>query len=280
MEFRIGFSSVKHFIPKVPSCIELRFEIDFWQLKRKGLSIGILMIMSESSDRTWSKDVVRLVCMSDTHNKEYTRTGIPHGDVLIHAGDLTKIGTKKELIAARAYIDSFPHPQKIVIAGNHEISLDTPFYCGPTNRFHRDLFKSKKLDRTKYSSQCRDIISQTSGSSSSIYNYLEDSSCFIDSGACVQGSVASPQIRVYGSPYQPEQYLMGFTLPTGPLLEAKWAQISDDVDVLVTHGPPKGILDGLFDGTHVGCEHLLEAVQSRVKPRVHIFGHIHEGYGT
>jgi len=237
--------------------------------------------MTEGAVRIWGKDVVRLVCMSDTHNNEYTRTCIPSGDVLIHAGDMTKIGTKKELLSARAYIDSFLHPQKIVIAGNHEVSLDTPFYCGPTNRFHRDLFKNKKLNRAEYSSHCRDIISRSNDSSSSgcFYHYLEDSTCFIGPGASLDDGSTSSSIKAYGSPYQPEHYLMGFTLPSGPQLEAKWAQIPDDVDVLVTHGPPKGVLDRVFDGTHVGCEHLLEAVQNRVKPRVHVFGHIHEGYG-
>lgn len=223
------------------------------------------------SARHWSKDVIRLVCMSDTHNNEYTLEDIPDGDVLIHAGDLTKIGTMKELSNARAYLDSFPHSQKIVIAGNHEISLDSEFYCGRANRFHRNLFKNSKFDPLAYSLQCRDIMERKI---SNQYHYLEDSACWIG-----QDGVAAEVIKVYGSPYQPEHYLMGFTLPLGPQLEAKWAQIPNDTDILITHGPPKGVLDGLFDGTHVGCQHLLEAVQHRVKPRVHLFGHIHEGYG-
>lgn len=47
---------------------------------------------------------------------------------------------------------------------------------------------------------------------------------------------------------------------------------------MLTHGPPHGILDKTKNGEDAGCEHLLRAVQ-RCRPRVHCFGHIHEGWG-
>jgi Icc-related predicted phosphoesterase len=59
-----------------------------------------------------------------------------------------------------------------------------------------------------------------------------------------------------------------------------WANISDATDILITHSPPFGILDSesVADG-HQGCLPLMEAVL-RVRPRLHVFGHIHGGYGT
>jgi Icc-related predicted phosphoesterase len=69
-----------------------------------------------------------------------------------------------------------------------------------------------------------------------------------------------------------------FNLQRGPALREKWALIPEGTDVLITHGPPFGILDWTARGERVGCEDLLEAVR-RVKPRLHVFGHIHEGYG-
>ena len=48
------------------------------------------------------------------------------------------------------------------------------------------------------------------------------------------------------------------------------------VDVLITHGPPMGILDTNYEGLHCGCEMLEIAIKDRIKPRVSIFGHIHE----
>jgi predicted phosphodiesterase len=56
-------------------------------------------------------------------------------------------------------------------------------------------------------------------------------------------------------------------------------KIPDDVDILITHGPPSGILDMTSSGQHAGCSQLVDEVMNRVRPRVHIFGHIHETYG-
>ncbi|RJF75555.1 hypothetical protein D3875_00445 [Deinococcus cavernae] len=58
-----------------------------------------------------------------------------------------------------------------------------------------------------------------------------------------------------------------------------WAMIPDDVDVLVTHGPAQGILDRILEEEEVGCPQLLRVVE-RIQPQLHLFGHIHEGYGT
>lgn len=51
------------------------------------------------------------------------------------------------------------------------------------------------------------------------------------------------------------------------------------IDVMMTHGPPLGILDTTSRGEHVGCQHLLRAAR-RCKPRLHCFGHIHETWGA
>jgi len=59
-----------------------------------------------------------------------------------------------------------------------------------------------------------------------------------------------------------------------------WKHIPSSVDVLITHGPPFGILDKATNGKHVGDEDLLIEVASRCKPQFHIFGHIHEAYGV
>jgi predicted phosphodiesterase len=86
-------------------------------------------------------------------------------------------------------------------------------------------------------------------------------------------------LRIWGSPWQPWFFDWAFNLERGPAIAAKWVLIPDGIDVLVTHGPPLGILDRTSRGEDVGCADLLAAVQ-RVKPKLHVFGHIHEGYGT
>jgi len=86
-------------------------------------------------------------------------------------------------------------------------------------------------------------------------------------------------VKFWGSPWQPEFFNWAFNLPRGPQLAEIWAQIPHDTDVLVTHTPPYGILDRINTGEHVGCEDLRRALQ-RVKPKIHVFGHIHEDRGV
>ena len=93
--------------------------------------------------------------------------------------------------------------------------------------------------------------------------YLEDEAVVIEG------------LRFYGSPWQPWFLDWAFNLPRGPELAAKWALIPDDTDVLVTHGPPAGILDLTKRGDRPGCADLLDRVRA-VRPKLHVFGHIHE----
>ncbi len=95
--------------------------------------------------------------------------------------------------------------------------------------------------------------------------YLEDSGCEIAS------------LRFYGSPWTLTFFDWAFMLPEDELL-AKWEQIPAPLDVLMTHGPPHGILDRTNRNEHAGSVTLLQRVQE-VKPRLHVFGHIHEAAG-
>ncbi len=61
-------------------------------------------------------------------------------------------------------------------------------------------------------------------------------------------------------------------------MRQKWDQIPDDIDVLITHGPPLEIQDRNMQGENVGCKDLLERVL-QVRPKYHVFGHIHAAYG-
>jgi Icc-related predicted phosphoesterase len=85
-------------------------------------------------------------------------------------------------------------------------------------------------------------------------------------------------VKIYGSPWQPWFFDWAFNLPRGLALAEKWAQVPDDTQLLITHGPAMGIGDTTYDGRHVGCEDLLRRVR-QVKPRLHVFGHIHEAAG-
>lgn len=93
-----------------------------------------------------------------------------------------------------------------------------------------------------------------------------------DSGTTIDG------LEFWGSPWTPQFFDWSFMLPRGEPLARKWAMIPESVDVLVTHGPPKGILDTAHLGKETGCAALRERV-FEIQPRLHVFGHIHEARG-
>jgi len=100
--------------------------------------------------------------------------------------------------------------------------------------------------------------------------YLQDKSVYI----------ADLGVKVYGSPWQPEFFSWAFNLPrNGKELQEKWDAIPEDTDILITHGPPFGYLD-IPGGQSIrtGCEILRDKVD-KIKPKIHIFGHIHGSAG-
>jgi len=86
-------------------------------------------------------------------------------------------------------------------------------------------------------------------------------------------------LRIWGSPWTPRFYDWAFNADPDKLIEV-WNSIPEGIDILVTHGPPFGILDETEEGVKAGCNILLHEIQNRIKPKYHISGHIHEGYGT
>ncbi|XP_076311521.1 metallophosphoesterase domain-containing protein 1-like isoform X1 [Tachypleus tridentatus] len=197
---------------------------------------------------------VRFVCMSDTHSfTSFKKWPIPSGDVFIHAGDFTKFGFVEEVEEFNKFLGALPHTYKIVIAGNHEFTFD-PSKCD-TGNLQLDSNDSLKCTNNKPQNLLTNCI------------YLEDSAVEIHG------------LKVYGSPWQPFFRNGAFNLPRGKACLKKWNKIPTDVDVLITHTPPVGHGDYCLIGVHAGCVELLNTVQNRVKPKYHVFGHIHEGYG-
>ena len=92
-----------------------------------------------------------------------------------------------------------------------------------------------------------------------------------------QKALLDKGIKIWGSPFTPEFMDWAF-MGMPEELGAIWAEIPKNLDILITHGPPFGILDRTMRGENAGCPKLLEAIQIKT-PRIHVFGHIHEGYG-
>ena len=221
-----------------------------------------------NADQRQAPGAVRFVCISDTHSYEskslsYSTAfeSIPDGDVLLHCGDFTNVGAVAEVEAFAEWFARLPHKRKILIAGNHDLSLDRESYVQTMRA--RGMGDISAADATARCARARAAIDAIPGC-----EYLADG------GTTVEG------IRVWGSPWQPEFCEWAFNLPRGEACREKWRLIPDDTDVLLTHGPPLGHGDACKGGHRAGCLDLLHEVQTRVRPSVHVFGHVHEGAGV
>jgi Icc-related predicted phosphoesterase len=115
----------------------------------------------------------------------------------------------------------------------------------------------------------------------SFVNQPEEARRLLGDAVYLEGSGAEVAgLRFWGGPWQPEYNDWAFNLPPGEPLAEKWARIPDGLDVLVTHGPPRGIGDKSgYSEVRGGDEELLRRVR-QVRPRLHLFGHIHEDGGN
>ena len=196
----------------------------------------------------------KITFISDTHGKHNQITkDLPGGDILIHAGDFMNSGYyKTEAIEFWNWFDTIPnYDTKVFIAGNHDrIMQDDPTWA----------------------------IGYLTGYKTIDYLADDELGIYHDD---LNGDHSKDNIRIYGSPWQPEFHNWAFNLPrNGDALKARWDAIPAQTDILVTHGPAFGFLDipGFGAPRNVGCE-LLRYRIDELRPKIHVCGHIHGGYG-
>ena len=181
---------------------------------------------------------MRIVCFGDTHGY-HKKVQIPHGDMLIFAGDYTKDHTEDEigqLTRFNEWLGKFRHSHKLTIAGNHDWF------------FHFNHHYATNL-----------VTNAT---------YLNDSMTTIDG------------LKIWGSPITPYFRGWAFNRHPGPEIQRHWDMIPDDIDILITHGPPAGILDKVESGEKVGSVDLKNTINERLNSlKLHVFGHIHPAWG-
>jgi Icc-related predicted phosphoesterase len=208
--------------------------------------------------------------ISDTHtrhkewfdNLQYGQWGYEYEqrwkdlDILIFAGDCSSRGYFHEIKDFTNWFSQQPATFKVMIAGNHDFGFETVANFDE-NTPHNPKLKPPTIE---------EIIPEN-------VTYLNDE------GTEIMG------LKIWGSPIQPWFHSWAFNRQRGEEIKKHWDKIPSDTDILITHGPPRGFLDLLShkfrrsgEDPHVGCDDLLEAIQ-RVKPKVNVFGHIHEGYG-
>ncbi|KAK9898374.1 Metallo-dependent phosphatase [Cystobasidium minutum MCA 4210] len=218
-------------------------------------------------------NTTRFVLLSDTHTHTFP---VPDGDVLLHAGDLTERGSLKELRVTLDWICSLPHKYKIIIAGNHDYCLDS------------ETLKEQMPERYSLYTDSMQLIQDYRESG---LIYLEDQSVELpvsssSSDSNGHGSDDTQSSRktwkIFGSPWSAAFCSMAFNIPRGDPSRDLYSRIPDSTDILLTHGPPYGMLDTIVHGRRsVGCDKLLERLQTGLPNlKLHIWGHIHESRGV
>ncbi|KAI0872262.1 Metallo-dependent phosphatase-like protein [Hypoxylon argillaceum] len=210
----------------------------------------------------------RFLVLSDTHGCKFPLEKHPQlcADVAIHCGDLTEESKIAEFRISLELLKNINAPLKLVIAGNHDFTLDPP------------VFK-KKIDEARPVLQPEEVAKEYGafGEARTLFQDAKDSGIvFLDEGThrfILQNGAA---LTVYASPYTPSLSDWGFQYHPEKGHEFS---IETDADVAITHGPPRGIMDLTDSGRRAGCTDLFAAV-ARNRPALHCFGHIHEGWGA
>lgn len=192
-------------------------------------------------------------------------------DVAIHCGDLTQHSKLEEFQAAICLLEKINAPLKLVIAGNHDFSLDVP------------ILKQKIAEAKRIATEPLDeaLIKREYGDYGTAREILEQARSkdiiFLDEGLYRFSLRNGSQLNIYASPYTPSTMSANeWGFQYGALHDF---DINSGIDVVVTHGPPHGIMDMSAEKKRIGCPQLFAAV-AKAQPRIHCFGHAHDAWGA
>ncbi|KAI9645541.1 hypothetical protein NHQ30_006283 [Ciborinia camelliae] len=245
-----------------------------------------------------TKVPTRIMIISDTHSFEFGNPHIPLSlsniprdiDVLLHCGDLSKVGGLSEYRGALRMMKEIPAKLKLVIAGNHDQTLDEKWVM----RNLSPIYTEEEVEEDIR--ECEEVNAMMRGdlADEAGVTYLEEG---IHDYALENGAA----LRIYASPYTPEycgfgwayeryedrfngadERDMGMKGVAGAVRIPSFAEDEDgrNIDIVMTHGPPMNVLDKVDrNGEHVGCYSLGKAL-GRARPKLFCCGHIHEGHGA
>lgn len=180
---------------------------------------------------------------------------LPDGDLLIHCGDFTNYGMESEIYKFNTWLGTIKHKYKhiIVIAGNHELSFDEE----NEQDYKQAKFFRKKIGNVNFK-EAKKLLTNCI--------YLEHQ------GIEIEG------LKIFGTPYL--EMWNGWAFNRHPsILKKIFDTINPGMDILLTHAPPWGFCDVNEENNHCGNK-LVRQLVERVKPKMHLFGHIHEGHGV
>ncbi|KAL8686966.1 MAG: hypothetical protein Q9218_006732 [Villophora microphyllina] len=208
----------------------------------------------------------RFLIVSDTHG---TKFPIPSyfADVAIHCGDLTQHSTLEEFRTTIQLLKDIQAPLKLVIAGNHDYTLDLPM-------FNRNVVQANTFLKPEH-------VKKVYGDCGEARRFFTEAEAVgirdLDEGTHKFNLENGAVMKVYASPWTPSLDDKGFRYR--PIGRRHYFHIEEGTDVVITHGPPRGIMDRSPHKGRSGCPSLFESV-FRARPRLHCFGHVHEGWGA
>ncbi|KAF8858519.1 hypothetical protein BDZ45DRAFT_575639, partial [Acephala macrosclerotiorum] len=226
----------------------------------------------------------RILVLSDTHGHSH----LPHPlsldlniDVVLHCGDLSQCGSLEDYRNTIELLNSIPAPLKLVIAGNHDLTLDHQFWSSNSTHEGHHLYDA-----------ARSLFVFPSTREARIK--------FLDEGTHSFSLLNGASMRVYASPFTPNhsrvpEWAFGYRsnhdrfnpqgkgISYGTFAGTPESVIpsseEEEIDVVMTHTPSRYRLDRCWGGDNLGCPHLFRGIR-RTRPRLHVFGHVHEGNGA
>jgi Icc-related predicted phosphoesterase len=214
----------------------------------------------------------RFLIISDTHGSRFKDGAEPleRADVAIHCGDLTddsKLQSFKEAIQLLKGINA---PIKIIIAGNHDFSLDD-------SAFEQKISEANRLAQEDLNQDIKNEYGDYGNAKRLLLEARDHGIVFLEEGSHQITLQNGALLRLYASPYTPatgDSSDWGFQYNG-----AHDFNIEKGIDIAITHGPPHGIMDMTRERKRIGCPRLFRAI-ARAQPRLHCFGHVHNSWGA
>lgn len=226
---------------------------------------------------------VRFVCISDTYSM-HDQVEIPEGDILIHAGNFTRMGKIEEVEKFNTWLGTLPHKFKIIIAGPNELTFDKELL---QNKNALTKFEINMEELNSYFMDRKKTHLQECGANKELIDVVLRNKCWEMKSLITEGiyledfSVKLYNMMIYGSPWTPQQHhTKAFCVNQGAECFDKWQKIPSDTDILITHVPPFGHGDVSQSGEEqIGCVELFTTIQEKIRPKYHVFGNNYPGYG-
>lgn len=231
---------------------------------------------------------ISIVHISDTHNLHHT-IDLPSGDILIHTGDFTNDGLLTEFESFNQWLGDIKHKfQEIfVIYGNHEWSHQEKEGSETNLRLMRRNDKKYLQSLVSNGTLLHNESVMFKGLNiwGSAWNPMHATSCPVDLHPEERDSIRHADGTEEALRYENAFRKLGLPTHTqdGNRIE-EFSCIPEGVDILLTHGPPAGIFDFSKHPRHArksrwGGSEFLRAKIEQIKPKVHLFGHLHEQRG-